>query len=115
MTAQYLGSLDLRIGDFDFVHPIYVGPLQDDMLGIYFLWAQGAEVSCEAGTLKVRGIETTFKLSTEVSVPVLDVVSTCRVRISSHSAQIIEFNLSIDMPEFILEAAIAFPPGIVAS
>lgn len=38
MTVQYLGSLNLRIGDFDFVHPIYVaplqyvGPLQDDRM-----------------------------------------------------------------------------------
>jgi hypothetical protein len=32
MTAQYLGSLNLRIEDYDFAHPIYVGPLQDDML-----------------------------------------------------------------------------------
>lgn len=116
MTAQYLGSLNLRIGDYDFVHPTYVGPLQDEMLlGIDFLRAHGAEVSCEAGTLKVKGIDKAFELSTEASVPVLDAVSARRVRVPPHTAQVIECDLSADMPEFILEPTSIFPPGIVAS
>ena len=116
MTAQYLGSLNLRIGDYDFAHPIYVGPLQDDMLlGIDFLRAHGAEVSCEAGTLKVKGIDTTFKLSTEAALPVFDAFLARRVRVPPHTAQVIECDLNADMPDFILEPASIFPPSIVAS
>lgn len=67
MTTQYLGDLNIRIGAYDFVHPVYVGPLHDEMLlGIDFLRSQGAEVSCDAGTLKVRRIATPFELSTGV-------------------------------------------------
>ncbi|XP_061180635.1 uncharacterized protein LOC133189248 [Saccostrea echinata] len=116
MTAQYLGHLNLRIGDYDFVHPIYVAPLQDEMLlGIDFLRAHGAEVSCEAGTLRVKGIETIFALSADETVPVLDAVSVRRVRVPPHTAQVIECALTSDMPEFMLEPASIFPPGIVAS
>ncbi|XP_061175911.1 uncharacterized protein LOC133184852 [Saccostrea echinata] len=103
MTAQYLGSLNLRIGDYDFVHPIYVGPLQDEMLlGIDFLRAHGAEVSCEAGTLKVKGIDKIFALSADKTVAVLDAVSVRIVRVPPHTAQVIECTLSSDMPEFML-------------
>lgn len=116
MTAQYLGDLNLRIGAYDFAHPLYVGPLQDKMLlGIDFLRTQGAEVSCEAGTLKVRGIATPFELSTGVPVSVIEAVSTRRVQIPSHTAHIIECDLESDMPDFILEPASIFPHGIVAS
>ncbi|XP_062570205.1 uncharacterized protein LOC134232256 [Saccostrea cucullata] len=116
MTAQYLGSLNIRIGDYDFAHPIYVGPLQDDMLlGIDFLRKHGVEISCEAGTLRVKGTDTTFAMSVDESAPVLDAVSVRRVRIPPHTAQIIKGTLSSDMPEFMLEPASIFPPGIVAS
>ena len=55
--AQYLGSLNLRIGDYDFAHPIYFGPLKDDMISeIDFLRKHGVEISCEAGTLRVRAL-----------------------------------------------------------
>lgn len=40
MTAKYIGDLNIRIWACDFVHPVYVGPLQDEMLlGIDFLRA----------------------------------------------------------------------------
>lgn len=42
---------------------------------------------------------------------VVDAVSARRVRILSHTAQIIECNLGSDMPDFILEPASIFPPG----
>ena len=54
-------------------------------------------------------------MSVDESVPVLDAVSVRRVRIPPHTAQIIESTLSSDMPEFMLEPASIFPPGIVAS
>lgn len=37
MTAQYLDNLNIGIGAYDFVHPVFVDPLQDEMLlGIDF-------------------------------------------------------------------------------
>lgn len=102
MTAQYIGDLNIRIGAYDFVHPVYVGPLQDEMLlGKDFLRAQGAEVSCEAGNLKVRRIAKLFELSTGVPMSVINAVSARRVRIPSHTAHIIER----EMPDFILAGA----------
>lgn len=41
MTAQYLDNLNIGIGAYDFVLPVYVDPLQDEMpLGVDFLRAQ---------------------------------------------------------------------------
>jgi hypothetical protein len=50
-----------------------------------------------------------------VSVPVLDAVSARRVRIPAHTAQVIECDLSVDIPEFMLELISIFLHGRLAS
>lgn len=42
MRAHFLGEVEVTVGGYRFVHPIYVGPFQDEMLGIDFLRSHGA-------------------------------------------------------------------------
>ena len=47
MNAQFLGDIGININGCELVHPIYVGPLQDELLlGIDFLRAHDAQISC---------------------------------------------------------------------
>lgn len=95
---------------------IYVGPLQDEMLlGIDFLRSHGAQISCETGALRVKGVPGMIEMSSGVDWLVLNAVSSRRVRIPPHTAQVIECDLATEMSDFIIEPANVFPLGIVAS
>uniref|UniRef100_A0A8W8MKS2 C2H2-type domain-containing protein n=1 Tax=Magallana gigas TaxID=29159 RepID=A0A8W8MKS2_MAGGI len=110
------GKVEITVGGYRFVHPIYVGPLQDKMLfGIDFLKSHGAQISCETGALRVKGVPGMIEMSSGVDKLVLIAVSSRRVRIPSHTAQVIEYDLANEMSDFIIEPANVFPLGIVAS
>lgn len=92
-----------------------LGPLHDEMLlGIDFLRAHDGHISCETGTLRVKGILGTIEMSSEINWPVLNDITSRPVRIPPHTAQVIECDLNIKMADFIIELANVFPLGIVA-
>ena len=116
MCAKFLGKVEITVGGYRFVHPIYVGPLQDKMLfGIDFLKSHGAQISCETGALRVKGVPGMIEMSSGVDWLVLNAVSCRRAQIPLHTAQVIECDLANEMSDFIIEPANVFPLGIVAS
>lgn len=85
------------------------------LLGIDFLRSHGAQISCETGALRVKGVPGMIEMSSGVDWLALNAVSSRRVRIPPHTAQVIECDLANEMPDFIIEPANVFPMGIVAS
>jgi predicted aspartyl protease len=115
MNVQFLGDVGININGCEFVHPIYVGPLQDEMLlGTDFLSAHDAQISCNTGILQMTGFSKRVEMISEARPSAASVVSARRVRIPPHTAQVEERNVSTDMPSFIIEPT-NFPSGIIAS
>lgn len=75
MRAQYSGKVEITVGGYRFVQPIYVGPLQDEMLlGIYFVGSHGAQISCQIGALRAKGQQGMTEMSSGVDWSVLNTI-----------------------------------------
>ncbi|XP_062613888.1 uncharacterized protein LOC134275637 [Saccostrea cucullata] len=115
MSVGLLGPLNIEIGDMRLRHPVYMAPLQDDMLiGIDFMQENEVQLHCGAGELRVGG-SMTIQAMHKANTNSVQGVTVRRVRLPPLSVGVIDCNIEKELPDFILEPTNNFPVGVSPS
>ena len=99
MRAKRLSDVHISVDGMVFHHPVYVGPLQDDMLlGVDFIRGAVSEISVRSGTMTIG--DRPIPMFTVNRLASVDVVALRRVTIQAGEAGIVECILPTEMPSF---------------
>ena len=110
MRAKRLSDVHISVDGMVFHHPVYVGPLQDDMLlGVDFIRGAVSEISVRSGTMTIG--DRPIPMFTVNRLASVDVVALRRVTIQAGEAGIVECILPTEMPSFIAEPVGNLPDG----
>lgn len=113
MSVGFMGNVDLEIGDSKFSTPVYVAPLQDEMLlGIDFLQGNGVTLKCGSGLFQSEQGGVTRSMHKTPGNSPISAVTVSRVRLPPMSVKVVECLLPSELSEFILEPSTDIPPGV---